>query len=292
MKYYKVKKTSLFSLVFILCFTIITSCNNQQKEQTSEITKVTLRNVGHELLIANEDFTSLVLPVKEIENSKYQVTFASNLLIEPNQLVTIIKNNFEKALLSKQYLVEVKQCSNSEVAYSYVMNEQIEEQLIPCAGRSLPKECYIITIEFIDAKQYTSTNYTSYFILIFVLILLVFIYIYNKNKFKTQRDSLTKPQGIPIGSFVFYPEQNSIVFREIEKSLSKKECELLAIFIESPNQTIKREVLIKKVWEDNGVVVGRSLDTYISKLRKKLKEDKRIQLVNIHGVGYKLTIEN
>jgi len=44
------------------------------------------------------------------------------------------------------------------------------------------------------------------------------------------------------------------------------------------------------VWEDNGVIVGRSLDTYISKLRKKLKDDASIKLINVHGVGYKLEI--
>ena len=76
----------------------------------------------------------------------------------------------------------------------------------------------------------------------------------------------------------------------VEISLSKKECELLAIFIEKPNQIIKREELMKKVWEDNGVIVGRSLDTYISKLRKKLQDDTSIKLTNVHGVGYKLEV--
>ena len=81
-----------------------------------------------------------------------------------------------------------------------------------------------------------------------------------------------------------------MVKQTAEISLSKKECELLSIFVDRPNEIIKRDELTKKVWEDNGVFVGRSLDTYISKLRKKLKEDTSIKLVNIHGVGYKLEI--
>jgi DNA-binding response OmpR family regulator len=75
-----------------------------------------------------------------------------------------------------------------------------------------------------------------------------------------------------------------------EIDLSKKECELLSIFIEKPNEIIKRDELIKRVWEDNGVVVGRSLDTFISKLRKKLQDDTSIKISNVHGVGYKLEI--
>jgi hypothetical protein len=80
------------------------------------------------------------------------------------------------------------------------------------------------------------------------------------------------------------------VKKATEISLSKKECELLAIFVAHPNQIIKREDLMKQVWEDNGVFVGRSLDTYISKLRKKLQTDESIKLTNVHGVGYKLEV--
>ncbi|MBV1924661.1 MAG: winged helix-turn-helix domain-containing protein, partial [Flavobacteriaceae bacterium] len=93
-----------------------------------------------------------------------------------------------------------------------------------------------------------------------------------------------------IGLYKFYPEQNKLIKEALEISLSKKECELLAIFVAQPNQIIKRDELTKRVWEDKGVIVGRSLDTYISKLRKKLNEDDSIKLTNVHGVGYKLEI--
>ena len=79
---------------------------------------------------------------------------------------------------------------------------------------------------------------------------------------------------------------------EKEIKLSSKECELLKIFCENKNNIVKRELLIKEVWENNGVVVGRSLDTFISKLRKKLEGDSSVNLINIHGVGYKLEISD
>ena len=66
---------------------------------------------------------------------------------------------------------------------------------------------------------------------------------------------------------------------------------MLELFVARPNEIIKRDELTKRVWEDNGVFVGRSLDTYISKLRKKLKGDTSIKLTNVHGVGYKLELE-
>ena len=95
----------------------------------------------------------------------------------------------------------------------------------------------------------------------------------------------------PSGYFKFFPEQSKLVKSAEEIRLSKKECELLLIFAAKPNQIITREELTKKVWEDNGVFVGRSLDTYISKLRKILKTDTSISIENVHGIGYKLNIE-
>ena len=107
---------------------------------------------------------------------------------------------------------------------------------------------------------------------------------------KRRKKSIEENDYTSLGSFHFYPEQNKLIKEAEEIPLSKKECELLAIFVAHPNQVIKREDLTKKVWEDNGVFVGRSLDTYISKLRKKLQTDDRIKITNVHGVGYKLEV--
>lgn len=113
---------------------------------------------------------------------------------------------------------------------------------------------------------------------------------YQKKKRKTITDTASN-NSLSLGRFTFYPEQNKLIKEAEEIPLSNKECELLTIFIDKPNEVIKREELMKKVWEENGVVVGRSLDTYISKLRKKLKDDTSIKITNIHGVGYKLEID-
>ena len=130
-----------------------------------------------------------------------------------------------------------------------------------------------------------------------LLLSLLFIAIfYNRKPPATSEENPATNQTDPstfttIGSFKFYATQNKLVKEAVEISLSKKECELLAIFIAQPNQIIKRDELTKRVWEDHGVFVGRSLDTYISKLRKKLKADESIKITNVHGVGYKLEIK-
>ena len=114
--------------------------------------------------------------------------------------------------------------------------------------------------------------------------------VFPKNKLLKYRTKGLE-NGINIGSFQFYPEQHKLIQKAIEIALSKKECELLEIFVANANQIVTREALTKKVWEDNGVIVGRSLDTYISKLRKKLQKDSTIKLTNVHGIGYKLEVK-
>ena len=72
--------------------------------------------------------------------------------------------------------------------------------------------------------------------------------------------------------------------------LTGTETRVLLIFALSPNETIERSRLQKEIWEDEGVIVGRSLDMFISKLRKKLEFDPNINIVVIRGKGYKLEI--
>jgi DNA-binding response OmpR family regulator len=133
-------------------------------------------------------------------------------------------------------------------------------------------------------------NRNTFLIIGFIFLFGFLCYIFYKRK-SSEKSIEINSNFITGGSFTFYPEQNKLMQKTKEISLSKKECELLEIFVANPNKIIKREELTKKVWEDNGVFVGRSLDTYISKLRKKLKDDESIQLINIHGVGYKLEIK-
>lgn len=273
-------------LVFVVVLSGFFPQENHE-ETTSNKVKIVFREIGNQLLLSSKDSTSLVLPVKKIDNSIYQISFQNNLKIKPDSLVNITKRNLLKTNFKQNYIVEVLQCVDNEVAYSFEINENKSETLVPCSGRTLPKSCYIINVAFISEKS--SVN--SFFLYLIILFLLGLFYwkFYDKKMVKSNSLNSTEKNKV-LGSFIFYPEQNKLVKQSKEILLSKKECELLEIFMSKINQVIKREELTKKVWEDNGVIVGRSLDTYISKLRKKLKEDTSIHIKNIHGVGYKLEI--
>ncbi|MGK0325542.1 MAG: DNA-binding winged helix-turn-helix (wHTH) protein [Polaribacter sp.] len=287
------QKKFYYLLLLVLFVFFIWGFSPQKNENIdfSEEVKIALRQVGNQLLLSNKDSTSLILPITKIDDFKYSISFEKELLFEPNMLVEIIKNNLEKAALSKNYRVEVLQCLDNEVAYSYQINAEQEKTIIPCAGRILPIKCYIVEVHFLD-KNILGFNYNLLFYIFIPLIIGVFYGRFSKNKKEAAIEESKNEKHSILGSFIFYPEQNKLMQKAIEIALSRKECELLEIFAANMNQVVKREELTKKVWEDNGVIVSRSLDTYISKLRKKLKEDQSIQLINVHGIGYKLEVHS
>jgi len=72
--------------------------------------------------------------------------------------------------------------------------------------------------------------------------------------------------------------------------LTHKECKLLQLFFRHTGKLIEREVFLKSIWEDDGFFVARSMDVFVSKLRKYLKADSKIRIENIRGVGYILKL--
>ncbi|RZL99392.1 MAG: helix-turn-helix domain-containing protein, partial [Pedobacter sp.] len=73
--------------------------------------------------------------------------------------------------------------------------------------------------------------------------------------------------------------------------LSEKETKALKIFAENINQIVEREKLMKEIWEDKGIVViSRNVDVLVSKLRKKLSDDRSIKFITVPGTGYKFSV--
>lgn len=95
---------------------------------------------------------------------------------------------------------------------------------------------------------------------------------------------------ISIGNFLFDTENLCLTVQNSKKSLTKKEAQILKLLYKFNGQVLPREVILNAVWGQNDYFVGRSLDVFITKLRKYLKDDDRIVLSNIHGVGFKLEI--
>ena len=74
------------------------------------------------------------------------------------------------------------------------------------------------------------------------------------------------------------------------KNLTFREAKLLNYLIQNANQVLDRERILEAIWHDEGMLVGRSLDVFVSRLRKLLQEDEGIRIVSVHGVGYRFEV--
>jgi DNA-binding response OmpR family regulator len=103
---------------------------------------------------------------------------------------------------------------------------------------------------------------------------------------------MDKPEDkiLPLGLFLFDTENICLLLNDTKKSLTKKEAQILKLLYKFKGQVLPREVILNAVWGQDDYFVGRSLDVFITKLRKYLRDDESITLSNIHGVGFKLEI--
>ncbi len=95
-----------------------------------------------------------------------------------------------------------------------------------------------------------------------------------------------------IGEYTFDTVNFHLQHENFEKSLTKKEAQILKILCKFMNQVVARDIVLTGVWGQDDYFVGRSLDVFITKLRKYLKEDEKIQIANIHGIGFKLEVQD
>jgi len=103
--------------------------------------------------------------------------------------------------------------------------------------------------------------------------------------------NVTTNDIIKIGSYTYDHKNLSLNRDETAKNLTQKEGDLLYLLVKHKNNILKRSVILENLWGEDDYFLGRSMDVFISRLRKYLKEDITIKIENIHGVGFRLNCE-
>jgi DNA-binding response OmpR family regulator len=103
-----------------------------------------------------------------------------------------------------------------------------------------------------------------------------------------RNDLKTAPEHIKIGNYLFNATKQILTFSAEPQQLTHREAQLLLALFEKKNQVLDRGFILNKLWGSDDFFNARSMDVFISKLRKKLKQDKNIQILNVRGFGYKL----
>lgn len=274
----------LFSFITIICAAFSITDHNDYDFAKRE---VLLRRIGHELLLQSGDSTSRVLPVEKIGENEYRIRFEKEFTFKTDSLVNTTRSVLSKDPLASDYIVNVLNCGKASVAYGYAISKNKKDDIVACKGRMQPKACYMINVKFKPTGIHIAKNQYLLGTIPF-LAFVGFIFLRSVKPRKTLfKDS---EHMITLGSVLFDPNNRTLIINENTIDLTGTETRLLLIFALSPNETVERSRLQKEIWEDEGVIVGRSLDVFISKLRKKLELDPSINIVVVRGKGYKLEI--
>lgn len=266
--------------------------------------QVAMRMVGHELLLSAGDSVSVVSPIEK-EGDQYKIQFANEFEFNPEILKAIVDSVFAEARINRGYILEVENNATSLIVYSYEVGNHIDTNLVPCGTRPQPKASYSVLLTLLDEVQpptqaepmpvstseVTQEDNSAVYLVIGGALLLILgglIFLVRRKKDAPKADSNT----IVLGAYKFDTRNLNLYFDNETTELTGKEADLLSLLHASANTTLRREDILKNVWGDEGDYVGRTLDVFISKLRKKLEADASVKIVNIRGVGYKLILND
>lgn len=108
---------------------------------------------------------------------------------------------------------------------------------------------------------------------------------------RTEDDKTSTDDSFFVGKIKYEPEIRLLHLQEETKKLTTKENQLLHLLVKNQNEILDRQATLRAIWGDDNYFNGRSMDVYIAKLRKLLKEDESIEILNVHGKGFKLIVK-
>ncbi len=219
------------------------------------------------LLYAEDDSTLAFLTVDNLEQH-YEVVHFTN---GADALEAFRKNHFDLCILDVMLpqmdgfeLAEAIRIQNLEVPIIFLSAKTLKEDRI--RGLKLGADDYLV-------KPYSIEE----------LILKIEVFLQ-----RSQKQTSIKNNVCTIGSFTFDPD-NYAVFKDGEKTqLTEREAALLKLFIDNKNTILKREKILTALWGTDDYFMGRSMDVFISRLRKIFREDESIRIENIPRIGFKL----
>lgn len=252
---------------------------------------IALRQIGHQLMRIAGDTTSNLPPVQRGEDGRFILRTAH--FLDYDSLQRIGPAIIQRSGITNSYTLALEDCENGEILLGFLWPQSTGGYGLPCSERAQTVTCYNISLALTAMDQSTAPPSRAAWVLLFPLALLL-SYFFWPQKAPQEKASLLKQKVVndqplsPITKFNLATQ--TLTLNGTVVDLTYREAKLLAYFLAHPNVVLERATINAAVWGDEGLIVGRSLDVFVSRLRKKLKPDASIAISAVHGVGYKLKI--
>ncbi|GAB3011143.1 winged helix-turn-helix domain-containing protein [Spirosoma pulveris] len=284
------------SLLFtgLLFFRFVGVNSPTDSPYSPEKVNLALRRTAHHLLRAAGDSTSRIPVVEQTNPQTFRIQLGRNFDYE--QLPGILQASFRLHKVTRPYDVAVLDCAKGELQLGYSVHELIDGRSIPCSGRSISAGCYQLQVTFEElASPVQRVPLWPILGLGGVLVGLLFVgWSRNRRSDELIRESLPLAPNSSLllfGSSALDVANLTLSIGTQQQKLTYREAKLLRLLASHPNQVLERDQILKLVWEDEGIFVGRSVDVFISRLRKLLQADTTLRIASVHGVGYRLEIQ-
>lgn len=303
MKRSKLKNTAIFAgwlLVSALLMQFVwraSGSGTPTTDRQSERVNLALRRAAHQLLQAAGDSASRIPAVEQVGERSWQLRLAHSL--NYNRLPALLQSALKVHGIHSAYDVAVLDCEGATVQLGYHMTDlslptAAPTDDVPCTGRELSSDCYYLKLSLLAGPETPAPMpFMGWF---FSAVLALGLYALGRRQL-TSATAPPEPDSLRPASAVLAFGQSSLDVPNQRlycgdklHELTFREAKLLHLFAQHPNQVLERSFILANVWADEGVLVGRSLDMFVSRLRKMLRDDSSIQLVAVHGVGYRMEV--
>jgi Transcriptional regulatory protein, C terminal len=268
-----------------------------QQQALSERINLALRRTAHLLLKQAGDSTTTIEPVKQTADNTYQVRLEH--AFNYDSLPAFLQKSFDLYNITDKYDVQVRDCREYLLVLGYKSVDFTDNNNVPCVGRDQTHDCLNFSVTF-STPSVLGVGYWGLGIGLgglFVLGMALTFYFYNQS---ISKKSILLPKNeaiqventdlthlITIGESLFDVHNQTVLINNIEQKLTFQESKLLELFCNHKNELLERETILKAVWGDEGVMITRSVDVFVSRLRKILKPDATLKIANVHGRGYR-----
>lgn len=287
------------AIVVLLVLTSVTEVPVNPPTVSDQNTKINLalREIADQLLQQNQDFKSLIPPIKREGEGSYLITLGTE--VDYSSLRSIVDAVLDRHAIRPDYRLSLLNCDNCEVELGFLARAGDDHKNVACQEREQTSDCYNLRLAFLSSEEQLAEQPLSTAKQPFRWLLLGLALSFPMAWLALQQQSTSPAENkameadgwiIKSKNTAFHPTNQTLKIKDQAVDLTFREAKLLQFFFEHPNLVLERERILEAVWEDEGIIVGRSLDVFVSRLRKKLKPDADIQIVNVHGVGYRLMI--
>lgn len=257
---------------------------------------IALRQIAHEVFQAQCDSSSYIPPVQQQEDARFLIKTAR--YVDYELLQEIGPKVIHAHGIRTDFSLALEDCQTNQLRLGFRYSFLQASDNPSCTGRDQPKDCYHLSLALHPELAQESTPPNPFFLVAgFSLLSLLLIGAWKGAQPGKADPINSEPQREPNyqkqlsqSSFIDQKAQTLTIGSTVTE-LTFREMKLLLFLAETPNEVIKRSTLNDAVWGEEGLLVGRSLDVFISRLRKKLKADESVKIVAVHGVGYKLLVD-